>query len=126
MSWKFTNERPIFQQLNDILLLKIVKGDYPPGAKLETVRELALTAGVNPNTVQRALAELENTGILFTKRGDGRYITDDQKAIEQLKTRFVSKKAETFVSSLKELGLDNAAIVTAVKNSLQESKGDDS
>ncbi|MBQ7726075.1 MAG: GntR family transcriptional regulator, partial [Clostridia bacterium] len=80
----------------------------------------------NPNTVQRALAELENTGILFTKRGDGRYITDDQQAIEQLKTRFVSKKAETFVSSLKELGLDNAAIVTAVKNSLQESKGDDS
>ena len=58
MSWSFSNDKPIFQQLVDIITLKIISGEYPTGGKLDAVRELAVTAGVNPNTMQRALAVL--------------------------------------------------------------------
>ncbi len=124
MSWQFTNERPIFQQLTEMILLKIIKGEYPPGSRLQGVRELAITAGVNPNTMQRALAELEEKGILFVKRGDGRYVSEETERINQLKNRYVMQKAQDYVSSLEELNLDPAAITKAVETILKERKGE--
>lgn len=124
MSWKFTNERPIFLQLTERIELKIIKGDYPPGGKLETVRELALMAGVNPNTMQRALAELENIGVLFSKRGDGRYVTDDSAIITALRDRYVAQKTQDYISSLRELSLSDDAILQAVSDGLRSNSNE--
>ena len=118
MSWSFSNDKPIFQQLVDIITLKIISGEYPAGSKLEAVRELAVVAGVNPNTMQRALSEIVGTGLIFTKRGDGRYVTEDIDKITAVKKAYASGKVRLFIESLKALGLDNEEILKAVNNEL--------
>lgn len=119
MSWSFTNDKPIFQQLVDIITLKIISGEYPNGSKLDAVRELAVTAGVNPNTMQRALAEIENTGLIFTKRGDGRYVTEDGERINSAKDAYVTERVRLFIESVKALGLDDEEVLNAVNNELR-------
>ncbi len=120
MSWSFSNDKPIFQQLEERIVLEIISGRYEPGSKLEPVRELAMTAGVNPNTMQRALADIENTGIIYTKRGDGRYITENTEIINEIRNRYVLKKTEDFIASVKALGLDEDGIVKAVREALEQ------
>ena len=71
MAWSFSTDRPIFQQIADIIVLKIISGEYPPGYRLNAVRDLALEAGVNPNTMQRALTTAEDGGIIYVRRGEG-------------------------------------------------------
>ena len=81
MDWTFTGDRPIWQQLTEQLTLRILKGEYPPGSKLPAVREVAAQAGVNPNTMQRALAQLEQTGLAVSSRTAGRTVTEDTAVI---------------------------------------------
>ena len=119
MSWSFTNDKPIFQQLVDIITLKIISGEYPTGSKLDAVRELAVTAGVNPNTMQWALAEIETTGLIFTKRGDGRYVTEDNDKINAAKNAYVTERVRLLIESVKALGLDDGEILKAVNNELR-------
>ena len=76
MSWELTNDRPIYMQLMDYIKLGIISGQYPAGSKLPSVRELASIAAVNPNTMQKALAELESTGLIYSNRTSGRFVTD--------------------------------------------------
>lgn len=81
MSWEFDRDRPIYAQLVEQLQRAIVSGAYAPGAKIPSVRELAAEAGVNPNTMQKALTELEQLGLLNTQRTNGRYVTEDTSLI---------------------------------------------
>ncbi len=120
MSWSFSNDKPIFQQLKDIIVLKIIKGEYPPGAKLEGVRELAVNAGVNPNTMQRALSDVEETGIIYTMRGDGRYVTDDKEKINEVRSAYVVEKIDGFLNSVGELGLDKKEILDAIQFEIEK------
>ena len=120
MSWSFSNDKPIFQQLKDIIVLKIIKGEYPPGAKLEGVRELAVNAGVNPNTMQRALSDVEETGIIYTMRGDGRYVTDDTEEINEVRSAYVAEKIDGFLNSVGELGLDKKEILDAIQFEIEK------
>ena len=99
MSWSFSNDKPIFQQIADIIILKIISGEYPPGYRLETVRDLALIAGVNPNTMQRALSFAEESGIIYVRRGEGRYVTEDTEIISALKNEYVLKQTREFAKA---------------------------
>ena len=83
MSWQFQADQPIYTQLVARLQQQIVSGVYPPGSKLPSVRELAADAGVNPNTVQRAFAELERAGLIYTQRTAGKFVTEDAAAVAQ-------------------------------------------
>ena len=85
MAWQFDSDRPIYAQLVEQIQRLILSGAYPPGSKLPSVRELAAQAAVNPNTMQKALAELETDGLLFTQRTAGRFVTEDGEAIQQLR-----------------------------------------
>lgn len=118
MSWKFTNDKPIFQQIVDIISTNIIRGEYQSGDKLEPVRELALTAGVNPNTMQKALSEIEQTGLIYTKRGDGRYISDDKKILLSVRKKYVIEKTENFISALKSLGLNDNEIMETLEEKI--------
>lgn len=119
MAWTFSGNRPIFQQLKEIIILKIINSEYKTGDKLPPVRDIALEAGVNPNTVQRAMAEIEGEGIIYTKRGDGRYVSEDEDLISAVKSDCVNQMANDFVQSLKSLGLDSSQIKTTLEEILK-------
>lgn len=118
MAWSFSTDRPIFQQIADIIVLKIISGEYPPGYRLETVRDLALIAGVNPNTMQRALSFAEESGIIYVRRGEGRYVTEDTEIISALKNEYVLKQTREFAARMKSLGLDGGEISAALNSVL--------
>ena len=104
MPWNLDSDRPIFIQILERIRIDIISGKYQPGGKLPSVRELAAEAAVNPNTMQRAFAELERTGLVYSKRTSGRYITEDQEMIETLKAEIAKEKIRLFLESMQQLG----------------------
>ena len=99
MKWSFENGIPIYLQILRRLRTEIASGAYPPGSKLPPVRELALEAGVNPNTMQRAFAELERDGLVYTQRTSGRFVTEDVDVLKTLR-RTLSREMCTRLTSL--------------------------
>ena len=103
MSEQFDSSRPIYAQLVERLKARILAGTYPPGGHLDSVRDLAAAAGVNPNTMQRALAQLETEGLVRTERTSGRYVTEDTELIEAAR-----KLAEEFLVKMRGIGYSPA------------------
>ena len=111
MDWTFRTDAPIYTQLCERLTLAIVSGGYAPGERLPAVRELAVEAGVNPNTVQRALSELERRGLVYTQRTAGRFVTGDAERIGQEKRRLAEERARGFLGAMEELGYNRVQTV---------------
>jgi len=118
MTWQFRNDLPIYSQLIEQITQAIVTGEFAPGEKLLSVRELAASAGVNPNTMQRALSELEQGRLLYTQRTAGRFVTSDTEIIAQSKRKLAETKIEEFVSSMRSLGFDRQEILQALNEYL--------
>ena len=116
MSWNLDSDRPIFVQIIEHLEYDIVSGSLSPGAKVPSVRELASEAAVNPNTMQRALSEMERLGLMRTERTSGRYVTDDEGAITSLKKDLASVGVDGFIKQMKRLGLDRDEVLKLVKD----------
>ena len=106
MPWNLDSDKPIFIQLVERLESDIVSGKYSPGDKLPTVRDLAVEAAVNPNTMQKAYGELERIGLVYSQRTSGRYVTDDRKLIDRTRKELAQKTASEFLARMKELGID--------------------
>ena len=106
MKWIFRGDRPIYAQLVEHMERGILTGEYPPGSAVPSVRTLALEAEVNPNTMQRALAELEGRGLLHTHRTAGRSVTEDRAMIEDLKKSLAHSQVEAFFDGMKAIGID--------------------
>ena len=104
MNWIFDNDRPIYIQLVEKLKICIVTGIYKKGEKIPSVRELAVETKVNPNTMQKALIELENCGVIYTQRTSGKYVTEDKNLIEKLRKDIAKEKLNSFVDVMKKLG----------------------
>ena len=115
MDWTFRADTPIYAQLCERLTLAIVSGGYAPGERLPAVRELALDAGVNPNTVQRALSELERRGLVYAQRTAGRFVTGDGERIEQEKRRIAEERARGFLGAMEELGYGRTQTVALLE-----------
>lgn len=105
MEYIFDNERPIYIQLVEIIRTKIVSGNLKKGERLPSVRELALTMKVNPNTMQKALVELENEGLVYTERTNGKFVTEDEDLIEKVKKELAKEKVNTYLNSMKNIGI---------------------
>lgn len=110
MSYTFDNERPIYLQIYEIAKLEIVSGKLKSGQKLLSVRELALTYKVNPNTIQKALVELENDKLIYTERTNGKFVTDDQKLINKYKTNMAIEITHKYISDMNDLGIDSSSL----------------
>ena len=106
MTWSFVADRPIYLQLQEILKLSIVSGLHPPGGKLPAVRDLAIEASVNPNTVQRALTELEREGLVHSQRTSGRFVTEDTEVIGKMKNELAMDLIEAFLDKMSAIGYD--------------------
>ena len=115
MEWYFRNDQPIYTQLTQQITLAILSGSIPSGGRLPTVRELAADAGVNPNTVQRALAELEGTGLLHTQRTAGRTVTSDTALIAKTRQALAASLAQDFLAQAKALGLTREEILALLQ-----------
>lgn len=111
MDWAFRSDQPIYAQLKRHLSEAIVTGFYAPGQRLPSVRDIALDAGVNPNTVQRALAELERDGLVFSQRTSGRFVTDDPEKIRTEKEAMAREKTDEFLKAMGQIGMDRQAVI---------------
>lgn len=120
MEWNFRSDQPIYSQLTQRLSEAIVSGLYAPGEKLPSVRELALEAGVNPNTVQRALSELERDGLVYSQRTAGRFVTENENMIANAKLRLADERVAAFLRSMKTLGCDRDEVLALIANCKEE------
>ena len=105
MKWQFSNDLPIYSQLIAQIKVGIVTGAFPPGERLPSVRDLATEAGVNPNTMQRALAELETQGLVETHRTSGRTVTENRQTVEDMKQALARGCAGEYVKNMGRLGI---------------------
>ena len=108
MDFELQSSRPIWLQLAEQLARRIVTGAYPPGSRFPTVRDLAAEAGVNPNTMQRALGQLESEGLVITNRTAGRTVTEDVGVLDAMRKRLADELREKYFSDMEELGYSRA------------------
>lgn len=111
MNYIFDNERPIYIQLAEFIRKDIISGKYKKGEKLSSVRELALIMKVNPNTMQKALTELENEKLIYTERTNGKFVTEDEKLIENTKKQLAKEKVNNYINSMKDIGINYESAV---------------
>lgn len=123
MEWQFSSELPIYSQLVEKIKFKIVSGEYIPGQRFPAVRELAQEAGVNPNTMQRAMQELERQGFLFSLRTSGRYVTEDIQLIEEAKKTMAGDLIEKFLGQMEALGFRQEEIGRLVADHMEGGEG---
>ena len=111
MAWELRQDRPIYLQLIETIEQRIITGQYPAGSWLPGVRELAAEAGVNPNTMQKALSELERRELCFAQRTNGRTITEDEEMIKQLQHQIALEQIEEFLRKMKDIGLTREEVI---------------
>ncbi|WP_305083890.1 GntR family transcriptional regulator [uncultured Oscillibacter sp.] len=124
MQWQFSNDAPIYTQLIQQVKVGIVTGAFPPGERLPSVRDLATEAGVNPNTMQRALAELERDGLVYSQRTAGRFVTEDNTMINQAKRSLAERHVKTFLEAMLRLGFQKDEIIDLISKELGEEEAD--
>lgn len=105
MEFSFDNERPIYIQLVELIRIEIVSGKFKKGERIPSVRELALMMKVNPNTMQKALNELENQKLIYTERTNGKYVTEDEELIENIKKELAKEKVNNYLDSMNSIGI---------------------
>ena len=116
MEYNFNNNTPIYSQISQILKIKIISGEYPPGDRLPSVRDLALLLKANPNTVQRALSELETDGLIYTERTNGKFVTEDGGLISKYKSEYANSITREYFESMQKIGFGKTDVINYLKN----------
>ena len=122
MKWSFQSDRPIYVQLKEQIKLLIVSGTYPAGSKLPPVRDMASEASVNPNTLQKALSELEREGLIHTQRTSGKFVTEDAEMIAKVKNELVMEQVELIIRKLIDMGYSKEEILKLIESRIKEMK----
>ncbi len=115
MKWQFSNSAPIYTQLIEQIKMAVVSGAFPAGQRLPSVRELAAETGVNPNTMQRAMAELERDGLVYSQRTAGRFVTEDGEVIAAARRELARRHLETFLAAMKGLGYEQSEVESLLR-----------
>lgn len=122
---EFNTNLPIYLQITEIIRNQIISGELSPGEKLESVRSFAEMYEVNPNTVQRALSDLESTGLIYSKRAVGKFVTDDTGLIHLIRERQIDVEIRNMLEKLYSQGYSKEEIYTSLKNLLKEENIDE-
>lgn len=120
MEWNIRDDLPIYSQLIAQMEFAIACGHFAPGDRLPSVRDMAAEAGVNPNTMQRALQELERKGLVYAQRTSGRFITEDTKLIDSVRRSLADERIRMFLGSMEKLGYTKAEILELVSGKKEE------
>ncbi len=115
MGWSFSGDRPVYLQIAQRIKMMVLSGTFAPGAQLPSVRQLALDAAVNPNTVQHAFMELEQAGIIRSQGTLGRFVTEDTAVIEACRQELAQQYVQAFLQNLAHLGIGIEQAVTMIK-----------
>ena len=115
MAWKLDSDRPIYTQILEVIQYQIVAGRYQPGERLPSVRDLASEAGVNPNTMQRAFAELERNGLVMAERTSGRVVTENMEMISEVRNKLAREQIREFIDKMKKLGFEKKEILSLLE-----------
>ena len=121
MKWSFANDLPIYTQLIEQIKVGIVTGAFPPGQRLPSVRDLAMEAGVNPNTMQRALAQLESEGLVYSQRTAGRFVTEDEARIGETKRDLAKRHVALFMEAMRSLAISREETLALLEAEFTES-----
>lgn len=120
MTWDLDNDRPIYLQLMERIQQDIISGVYSPGDKLPSVRDLAVEAAVNPNTMQKALSELERSGLVYAQRTSGRFITEDEQMLREMKKEQASRHIHDFFEKMRSLGFRDEETLALIEEAVKE------
>ena len=119
MPWNLDNDRPIYLQLMERIQHDIISGVYKPGDKLPSVRDLAVEAAVNPNTMQKALSELERCGLVYSQRTSGRFITDNTNMLKEMRTELAREHIQNFFEQMRKLGFSDEDTMEMIRNTIK-------
>ena len=122
MNWQFSNDAPIYAQLIRRIRAGIVSGAFSPGERLPSVRDLAMEAGVNPNTMQRALTELERDGLVYSQRTSGRYVTEDRAAIAEARHGLAADRVRSFLTDMVRLGFEKEELLSLLRQEMEKER----
>ena len=114
MSYEFDSHKPIYLQLVELFSQLIAGGAWAAGMRVASVRDLAMTYGVNPNTLQRALSELEREGLMYTERTNGRFITEDQQRIDSVRQQLAQDRVEQFIQQMSALSCSKDELIRLI------------
>lgn len=120
MTWSFSNDLPIYTQLVGQIKTAIATGVFPPGERLPSVRDLATEAGVNPNTMQRALSQLESEGLVYSQRTAGRFVTEDQEKIAGAKRELAQQHIAQFIRAMDGLRFSREEMTVLLSEALRK------
>jgi DNA-binding transcriptional regulator YhcF (GntR family) len=123
MAWSFTNDRAVYLQIAERIKKAVLSGTYPPGGQIPSVRQLALEAAVNPNTVQHAFAELENQGIILSRGTQGRFVTEDEAIIEGCRLEMARQYVLGFLQDIGQLGIPRHQAISMIEEADNEHIG---
>ena len=117
---QFDNGLPIYLQIVKEMTLRALSGAMEPGEKIPPVRELAAEFGVNPNTMQKALSELERSGLVYSQRTSGRFITEDETMLKQLKSQLAEEHIRDFFEKMRQLGFQTEETLALIQETVKE------
>ncbi len=123
MVFEFSGDSPIYLQLIRMIRQRIVAGELAPGSKLPSVRDLAVEYGVNPNTAQRSLAELEREGLVYADRTSGRFVTRELDLIEKVRKDLASEQIAQFIQQMQSMGFESEQVITIILEKWREQYG---
>lgn len=119
MAWSFSSDKPVYVQIAERIMASVVSGEYKPAEQIPTVRQLALEAAVNPNTIQHAFSVLENEGVIVSQGTVGRYVTEDASVIEQCRKQMTEQIVKKFVKDIEKLSVDKAQVLSMIGEAMQ-------
>lgn len=122
---EFKDNIPIYFQIEQYLYRQIAMGKIKAGEKIPSVRKLALELTVNVNTVQRTLQEMNSQGILYTKRGEGNFVTEDTELLAQTKQSLIDNELDEFVQNMEKLGIKKEKLVSTLEDYLKQGEDHD-
>ena len=120
MDWHISNDAPIYAQLIGQIRTGIVSGTFAPGERLPSVRDLAMEAGVNPNTMQRALTELERDGLVYSQRTAGRFVTEDHDVITVARHTLARDRVRSFLEDMEQLGFEQEELLSLLRQEMEK------
>lgn len=115
MNWSLDKKQPICPQICEKLCVLIASGELNPGDRLMSVRDVALSAGVTPNTVQKSYEQLEQQGVIFSKRGSGWFVCDEVDLAKDVFEQLVHKKTVSYLNDMESLGLGKKEVISVIK-----------
>ena len=122
MNWKFSGDRPVYQQIMENIRGAVLGGELPPGGRVPSVRELAMQAQVNPNTMQRALTELERDGLVYSQQTSGRYVTEDRAAIAEARHGLAADRVRSFLTDMGRLGFEKEELLSLLRQEMEKER----